>query len=372
MYAVTIPKWGLSMEEGTVVQWHKKEGEAVSEGEEIVDIETDKINNSMESPSSGILRRIVAKEGEKLKVGALIAVLAEKQVPEAEIDDFVRRYAGGPDLGDAVGVTASPFQKSHVDSHLGPIHVVRGGLRDGVPVVLLHGFASDINSWLFTMESIARQHPVIAIDLPGHGESTKLVGDGSTLEIARAIAQVLQAIGVGRAQWIGHSWGGAVIACIAAIKPGLVARLIAIAPALYPGTNLSMDFLEGVTTGRKARELHPWLQKLVVDPSLITSDMTESLVRFKRMDGVEEALELIKGCIGDQREALAVQKALSSVPHLLLIEGERDAIVGRVDASALSADARIEVIINAGHVPHLEQSNQVNALLMDALSREVA
>ena len=45
--AVTIPKWGIEMTEGTIVAWHKEEGDTVKAGEEIVDIETDKIVNSL-------------------------------------------------------------------------------------------------------------------------------------------------------------------------------------------------------------------------------------------------------------------------------------------------------------------------------------
>ena len=49
--AVTIPKWGIEMTEGTIVAWHKEEGDTVKAGEEIVDIETDKIVNSFEARS---------------------------------------------------------------------------------------------------------------------------------------------------------------------------------------------------------------------------------------------------------------------------------------------------------------------------------
>lgn len=373
MYAVTVPKWGLAMEEGTIVQWLKSPGDTVAEGDEIVEIETDKINNAMESPASGVLRRIVAHEGHKLKVGALIAVLAEAAAPEAEIDAFVQAYGDGPAMADGEGGSAAGgFTHAHVDTHLGPVHLVRGGQGEGLPVVLLHGYASDLNSWLFTMEALARAHPVVALDLPGHGESTKLVGDGSTAEIAQAVSEALGAIGVTRAQFVAHSWGAAVATRLAAQQPALVARVLAIAPALYAGTTLSGDFLEGLATGRKARELQPWLQQLVVDTSLITTDMTENLVRFKRLDGVEEALEQLRTKLQDAQEAQAVQRDARTLVGLVVIEGAQDAVVGRVDADALPAGARVETIAQAGHVPHLERASQVNAILLDALAQEAA
>ena len=67
--AVTIPKWGIEMTHGTIVAWHKSVGDAVKAGEEIVDIETDKIVNSFEARSSGTLVRLLAEVGDELPVG---------------------------------------------------------------------------------------------------------------------------------------------------------------------------------------------------------------------------------------------------------------------------------------------------------------
>ena len=87
--AVTIPKWGIEMTHGTIVAWHKQVGDAIAAGEEIVDIETDKIVNSFEARSSGTLVRILAEIGEELPVGQLIGVIAPELVPEAAVDAFV-------------------------------------------------------------------------------------------------------------------------------------------------------------------------------------------------------------------------------------------------------------------------------------------
>ena len=87
--AVTIPKWGIEMTHGTIVAWHKKVGDNVAAGEEIVDIETDKIVNSFEARTSGTLVRILAEIGAELPVGQLIGVIAPELVPEAAVDAFV-------------------------------------------------------------------------------------------------------------------------------------------------------------------------------------------------------------------------------------------------------------------------------------------
>ena len=87
--AVTIPKWGIEMTHGTIVAWHKKVGDTVSAGEEIVDIETDKSVNSFEARTSGTLVRILAEIGAELPVGQLIGVIAPESVTEAAVDAFV-------------------------------------------------------------------------------------------------------------------------------------------------------------------------------------------------------------------------------------------------------------------------------------------
>ena len=87
--AVTIPKWGIEMTEGTIVAWHKEEGDTVKAGEEIVDIETDKIVNSFEARSSGTLVRILAEVGEELPVGFLIGVIASEAVTDDAIEAFI-------------------------------------------------------------------------------------------------------------------------------------------------------------------------------------------------------------------------------------------------------------------------------------------
>lgn len=95
--AVTIPKWGIEMTHGTIVAWHKKVGDAVAAGEDIVDIETDKIVNSFEARTSGTLVRILAEVGAELPVGQLIGVIAPESVPEAVVDAFVAAQGAAAD-----------------------------------------------------------------------------------------------------------------------------------------------------------------------------------------------------------------------------------------------------------------------------------
>lgn len=70
---VIMPKIGLDMEEGTIVEWLKEVGDEVKEGDELVNIETDKAVTTVESALNGTLVEIVAEEGEEVEITKTIA-----------------------------------------------------------------------------------------------------------------------------------------------------------------------------------------------------------------------------------------------------------------------------------------------------------
>ncbi|MBJ7602713.1 MAG: hypothetical protein JF888_05900 [Candidatus Dormibacteraeota bacterium] len=71
----TLPQLAETLTEGTVTRWLKQPGDQVAEGEPLVEIETDKVNNELESPVAGTLSEIIAPEGGTVPVGALLAKL---------------------------------------------------------------------------------------------------------------------------------------------------------------------------------------------------------------------------------------------------------------------------------------------------------
>ena len=82
---VVMPQMGADMQEGTILRWLKREGDAVQRGEIIAEIETDKANVEIEAYESGILRRILLPEGTTVPVGQVIAVIA---APEDDISQY--------------------------------------------------------------------------------------------------------------------------------------------------------------------------------------------------------------------------------------------------------------------------------------------
>jgi len=90
--ALTVPKLGLTMKEGTLAAWHAAQGAEVRAGQALFDVETEKVTSECTAERDGVLRRQVAQQGAVLAVGALVGVLAPAGVSEAAIDRFVADF----------------------------------------------------------------------------------------------------------------------------------------------------------------------------------------------------------------------------------------------------------------------------------------
>jgi pyruvate dehydrogenase E2 component (dihydrolipoamide acetyltransferase) len=110
---VRMPQLSLTMTEGTIGKWLKREGERVARGEPLYEVETDKVINEVESPVSGVLRRIVVSEGESAPVQEVIAEIdaedsaAGEKGAEAEEDGHPRATAEAPPGGTAAASAVS-------------------------------------------------------------------------------------------------------------------------------------------------------------------------------------------------------------------------------------------------------------------------
>lgn len=83
---VTMPKWGLTMKEGRVTRWFKSEGETIQQGEPFFEVETEKITNTVEAETSGIVFQIVVSAGMNVAVGSIVAIIAQPDEQPQRID----------------------------------------------------------------------------------------------------------------------------------------------------------------------------------------------------------------------------------------------------------------------------------------------
>ena len=74
---VAMPKWGLTMKEGKITAWLVKEGDTVRKGQELFEVETEKITNVVESSAGGILFQIVVPAGTVVATGTIVAIITE-------------------------------------------------------------------------------------------------------------------------------------------------------------------------------------------------------------------------------------------------------------------------------------------------------
>jgi pyruvate dehydrogenase E2 component (dihydrolipoamide acetyltransferase) len=361
-----MPKWGLSMTEGKVLEWLVEEGSEIAVGDEIAEVETEKITGAVESPAAGVLRRHVAAPGDVIAVGGLLGVIAPADVPDSEIDAFVEEFQASFVPGEAEEDAGGPSAET-VDTPAGPVRVLVAGEGDEV-LVLLHGFGGDAENWRFNLDSLADGRTVLAIDLPGHGSSTKAVSDPGAL--VTAVTDVLDARGHERAHLAGHSMGGLVAAELALSAPERVASLTLVAPMGF-GKEINADYIEGFIAARTRRELKPVLQLLFADADLVTRQLVDEVLRYKRLDGVEDALRTLQAGLfdeGDQPRVLAAELDNKGVP-LLLIWGERDQVIPAAHAQAAPQGTRVQILPDAGHSPHMEAAGEVNRLVADHLTK---
>src|SRR6185437_14543568 len=127
------------------------EGDEVQAGDDLADIETEKITGTLEAADAGTVRRIVARVGEDVPVSGTIALIAPAEV--------------GDDALDAAVLEARAVIDAGVPDVAGRKISYAGAGQDGDVILLVHGYGGDRNSWLFLQEPLAAKYRVYALDL---------------------------------------------------------------------------------------------------------------------------------------------------------------------------------------------------------------
>jgi pimeloyl-ACP methyl ester carboxylesterase len=433
---VILPKVDMDMESGQISRWYAKDGDNVTKGQLLFEIETDKAAMEVDAPSSGILRDVKAQAGTTVPVGQAVAwiyaegetynvsvpakaevakaavveeakpasqpaetvpvkrapipaetngvratPLARRIAKEASIDlaslkgsgpkgriqkkDVERGVAG---KAPAVAKPSAPARSPIVQNADAPLHAV--WLRDGngsgrAPLVLIHGFGSDLNSWRPMLGGGILDNPMLAIDLPGHGRSTHTIPDDLD-GIATEVEQTIAAHHSGPIILVGHSFGGAIATEIAARSNLDVRALTLIAPAGL-GPEINGAFLSGFVRARTEASLIAWMKQLVQDESLLTKPFINATLAQSQDLALRDAQQLVADrFFADGTQVIDIRQSLAGLAiPVRIIFGAADRVIPAAHAVGLPGEIAVHVFAGTGHMPQLEQREKIMRILRE-------
>jgi pimeloyl-ACP methyl ester carboxylesterase len=386
---VYVPRWGVTMEQATIAAWLVKEDEPVVKGQDLVELETEKIVNVVQAPADGVLRRILVPKGETAPVGALLGVISEPgeafdlealrgadaQVQTAGPGERLSRTGRPAEKNQRGRVRASPPARKAAEElgldlavleGTGPegsvsrddveraiaaavarsleegdktaegvlLHYVSaGGVGTGlktsaIPVVLVHGIAGSTLLWQANLSAIGAGHKVFAFDLPGHGRSGKPGGRYDIDQFAKSLLGFLDACGLERVVLAGHSLGGHVCLKLALERPERVARLVLIDSGGL-GPEIDLGFLKPLLSGSTREATESMLRGLFANPAMVNRSMVDATFEALSRPGAWEAVRsAVESAVprGIQVESLAGRLPELRVP-VLIAWGGKDSVI---------------------------------------------
>lgn len=248
---------------------------------------------------------------------------------------------------------------------------------EGEPVVLVHGSCHSLYTWRNNLAELAKHFKVYALDLPGFGFSDKPPIDYTPMMFADTLSLFIDRLRLGAVHLIGSSIGGSICGLVTLDYPERVRTLTMIDPRVYPpapkspinrmialpilGRVLLKTFNNRTATALTLREYY--YDKTQVDNSLIDHYYEPLTTRGSNWS----VHSLMRNC--DYSEILGARTHLINRPTLI-IWGEHDHLFPLSDGQQLHAEipnSRLTVIPKAGHLPHEEQAEVVNDLLVKFL-----
>jgi pimeloyl-ACP methyl ester carboxylesterase len=252
------------------------------------------------------------------------------------------------------------------------IRYVRKGA--GPPLILIHGFASSIYTWKDVIPDLARDHDVVALDLPGFGGSDVPRGLSFPM-LPRSVLGLMDALAIPKATLVGNSLGGATAVALALDQRERASGLVLVDSA---GFNLAASRrpffvrLAGSRAGR-ALELLPWrrfvvrraLLQVFHDDSRVTPERVEEYLTPLARPGVFAALRSLND-FGDDRASAFAERIQDVAVPTLIVWGSDDRWIPLEDGRRFEKavrGARLVVIPDCGHMPQEERPDVFLATL---------
>lgn len=245
------------------------------------------------------------------------------------------------------------------------VRSVEGGWSDGPTVVLLHGYGESLVAWRGIFDQLASRFHVMALDLPGSGESQKPDSGYSLQDMTRRLEDFLDRNTAGPLYLVGHSMGGELAAALALEMPHRIRALVLIAPAGFDLAGALADSPVSATEQTLAGWALTARSHLIPDraPAWIR-DPPEITQRDRSDTAYRRAMESTLR----EFDFRALRGRLHRLQQpTLLIWGRLDPLipysVGREIAGQIQC-ARLVTLDNAWHRPHVEQPDEVAARVL--------
>lgn len=243
----------------------------------------------------------------------------------------------------------------------------------GVPVVLIHGFGGDKETWLL-MAPWLRGRPMLLLDLPGHGASSVVPrASASPAAMGRAIVGALDAAGLERVHLCGNSMGGGVALWIARHHPTRVASLTlvaSVAPELAE-SELTRALARGENLLIPGTEDADRFVKLVTEKPPRVPRPVKRYVAARRAAARPVLEEMFRGWVEAGPEHGLPRDLEAIAQPTLIVHGRCDRIIAVDTARKVAAAvprSRLRILDGIGHVPQLEAPRQVAALIGEHLA----
>ena len=265
-------------------------------------------------------------------------------------------------------------------ARLAPTTIAAGGLAlaalarpgSGTPVVLVHGFGGDKETWLL-MAPRLRGCPMVLLDLPGHGGSSRVASDRATpAAMGAAVVAALDARGIDRAHLCGNSMGGGIALWIARNHPARVASLTlvaSVAPELAE-SELTRALARGENLLIPGTEDADRFIKLVTEKPPRVPRAVKRYVAARRAAARHVLEEMFRGWV-EASPADGLPRDLEAIDQpTLILHGAQDRII-HVDTARKVATqlphSQLRILDGVGHVPQLEVPRQIARLIAEHL-----
>lgn len=225
----------------------------------------------------------------------------------------------------------------------------------GLPVVMLHGFSGDLNNWRGIFAGGRSEFPVLALDLPAHGQSPRSVPDDLD-KMAELVEATLAAEKIGPMILAGHSFGAALAVRVARRAQVDIRSLCLFAPAGL-GPEINASFTEGILRARSTESLRPWLEALVHDPATISDAFVRSVVQQRKDEGLTAAMTgFANRFFPDGTQSFSVAADIAKLSQIVrIVFGRQDRILPFGSARGLPGNVALHAFDRCGHMPHLEK-----------------